>query len=93
MRFEWNKEKAASNLKKHGVSFDEAVTVFFDPLAATFDDPDHSVGERRLLTIGYSSQDRLVLVCHTERKGSVRLISARRATKGEKRRHEGKEPH
>lgn len=93
MRFEWDREKAASNLKRHGVSFDEAVTVFFDPLAATFDDPDHSLGERRLLTIGYSSQDRLVLVCHTERRGSVRLISARRATKGEKRRHEGKEPH
>jgi uncharacterized DUF497 family protein len=84
---------AAPNLKKHGVSFDEAISIFFDPLAATFDDPGHSSGERRLLTIGYSSRDRLIIVCHTERRGSVRLISARRATKGEKRRHEGKEPH
>ena len=92
MRFEWDRQKAVSNLKKHGVSFDKAVTVFFDPLAATFDDPDHSSGERRLFTIGYSSQDRLVIVCHTERKDVVRLISARRATKGEKKRHEGKEP-
>jgi uncharacterized DUF497 family protein len=92
MRFEWDRKKAASNLTKHGMSFDEAVTVFFDPLSATFDDPDHSLGERRLFTIGYSYQDRLIVVCHTERKGSVRLISARRATKREKNRHEGKEP-
>jgi len=90
MRFEWNREKAVENFKKHGISFDEAVSIFFDPLAATFDDPDHSLGERRLITIGYSSQDRLVVVCHTERKGSVRLISARRATKREKKRHEAK---
>jgi hypothetical protein len=90
MRFEWNREKAVENFKKHGISFDEAVSIFFDPLAATFDDPDHSLGERRLITIGYSSQDRLVAVCHTERKGSVRLISARRATKREKKRHEAK---
>lgn len=90
MRFEWNREKAVLNFKKHGISFDEAVSIFFDPLAATFDDPDHSLDERRLITIGYSSQDRLLVVCHTERSGSVRLISARRATKREKKRHEGK---
>ncbi len=90
MRFEWNREKAVLNFKKHGISFDEAVSIFFDPLAATFDDPDHSLDERRLTTIGYSSQDRLLVVCHTERSGSVRLISARRATKREKKRHEGK---
>jgi hypothetical protein len=90
MRFEWNREKAVSNFKKHGISFDEAASVFFDPLAATFDDPDHSLDEHRLITIGYSSQDRLIVVCHTERKGSVRFISARRATKREKKRHEGK---
>ena len=90
MRFEWNHEKAVLNFKKHGISFDEAVSMFFDPLAATFDDPDHSLDERRLITIGYSTQDRLLVVCHTERSGSVRLISARRATKREKKRHEGK---
>jgi uncharacterized DUF497 family protein len=92
MRLEWDRKKTASNLTKHGLSFDESVTVFFDPLSATFNDPDHSLGERRLFTIGYSSQVRLIVVCHNERKGSVRLISARRATKREKNRHGGKEP-
>jgi uncharacterized protein len=92
MRFEWDREKAESNLRKHGVSFEEAVTIFFDPLSATFGDPDHSLDERRLVTIGYSSQHRLILVCHTERKGLVRLISARPATKPEKKRHESKWP-
>jgi len=62
MRFEWDREKAEANLKKPRLSFDEAVTVFLDPLAATFDDPDHSVGERRFITIGYSSKGRLVVV-------------------------------
>ncbi len=89
MRFEWDAEKAAENLKKHGVSFDEAVTVFVDPLAATFDDPDHSLAEDRFLTVGYSSQGRLLVVCHTERRGAVRLISARRTTAHERKRHEG----
>ncbi len=89
MRFEWDAEKAAENLKKHGVSFEEAVTVFYDPLAATFDDPDHSIGEDRFLTVGYSSRGRLLVVCHTERRGKVRLINARRATAGERERHEG----
>ena len=89
MRFEWRSEKAAENLKKHGVSFEEAVTVFYDPLAATFDDPDHSLGERRFITVGYSSRGRLLIVCHTERKGALRLISARRATAREGTRHEG----
>jgi len=88
MRFEWGREKAAANLKKHKVSFDEAVTVFYDPLAATFDDPEHSHGEGRYLTIGYSSQGRLLVVCHTERRGAVRLINARRATVHERKRHE-----
>ncbi len=89
MRFEWDAEKAAKNLKKHSVSFEEAVTVFYDPLAATFDDPDHSVGEDRFLTVGYSSHGRLLIVCHTERRGTVRLINARRVTAGERKRHEG----
>jgi uncharacterized DUF497 family protein len=88
MRFEWDREKAAANLRKHGVSFDEAATVFFDPLAATFDDPDHSTQERRFLTIGYSSRGRLIVVSHTERSGALRIISARQASAKERKRHE-----
>ena len=88
MRFEWDGSKAASNLKKHRVSFDEAVTVFYDPLAATFGDPGHSQDENRLVTVGYSAQGRLLVVCHVERGGAVRLISARRATPRERKRHE-----
>lgn len=89
MRFEWDRDKATSNLKKHHVALDEAVTAFYDPLAATFDDPDHSEGESRLITVGYSAQGRLLVVCHTERRGAIRIISARRATPRERRRHEG----
>ncbi len=89
MRFEWDAEKAAQNLNKHGVPFEEAVTIFYDPLAATFDDPDHSLGEQRFLTLGYSSRGRLLVVCHTERRDTVRLINARRATRRERKRHEG----
>ncbi len=88
MRFEWDPGKAASNLTKHRVSFDEAVTVFYDPLAATFDDPDHSVDERRLITVGYSAHGRLIIVSHIERGGGIRLISARCATRRERNRHE-----
>lgn len=88
MRFEWNSEKAAGNLRKHRVSFDEAVTVFHDPFAATFDNPDHSVGERRFLTIGYSSVGRLLIVAHVERGTVVRIISARLASARERKRHE-----
>lgn len=66
MRFEWDREKAAANLRKHGVPFEEGLTVFYDPLAATFPDPDHSVGEVRLITYGYSLQERLLVVAHTE---------------------------
>lgn len=88
MRFEWDRKKAASNFKKHKVSFDEAVTVFYDPLSATFNDPDHSIGEERFITIGYSSGDRLLVVTYTERGAAVRMINARPATAKEKRRHE-----
>ncbi len=88
MRFEWDRRKAQSNLRKHGVSFDEAVTVFYDPLAATVDDPDHSAGEQRFITIGYSSRHRLLVVSHTERAGAIRIINARRATARERKRHE-----
>jgi uncharacterized DUF497 family protein len=88
MRFEWDREKAEANLKKHRLSFDDAVTVFLDPLAATFDDADHSVGERRFITIGYSSKGRLVVVAHAERGATIRLISARAASSNERKRHE-----
>ena len=88
MQFEWDRDKARRNLKKHGVPFDEAVTVFYDPLSATFDDPGHSLGERRFVTVGYSSRGRLLVVSHTERGNAVRIISARRATARERRRHE-----
>ena len=91
MRFEWDETKAMSNLEKHGVSFEEAVTVFYDPLAATFADPDHSDDESRLVTIGYSADARLLVVCHTDRGRAVRLISVRRGTPRERRRHESKE--
>lgn len=89
MRFEWNSAKAAANVKKHRVSFDEAVTVFYDPLAATFGDPDHSEAESRLVTVGYSARGRLLVVCHVERGPATRLITARRATARERKRHEG----
>jgi uncharacterized protein len=88
MRFEWDREKARRNLRKHGVSFDEAVTIFYDPLSATFDDPDHSTGEQKFITVGHSSRGRLLVASHTERGGAVRIISARVATAGERKRHE-----
>lgn len=91
MRFEWDGGKAKSNFKKHRVSFDEAVTVFYDPLAATFADPRHSHDESRLVTVGYSAHGRLLVVCHVERGGAVRLISARGATPRERKRHEGQQ--
>lgn len=88
MQFEWNREKAKKNLRKHKVSFDEAVTVFYDPLSATFDDPDHSTDEERLITIGCSSRGRLLVVSHTKRGKTIRIISARTATAYERNRHE-----
>jgi uncharacterized DUF497 family protein len=91
MRFEWDPEKAKRNLKKHRVSFDEAVTTFYDPLSATFEDPDHSDDEQRYITIGFSSQGRLLVVGHAERGEIVRIISARPATAHERKKHEEQE--
>ncbi len=88
MQFEWDPEKAKRNSKKHGVSFEEAVTVFYDPLSATFDDPDHSANEQRFVTIGFSSQERLLVIAHSERGKNTRIISARPATTNERKRHE-----
>lgn len=83
MNFEWDAEKAASNLRKHGISFEEAVTVFGDPLAVTFSDPDHSKHEDRSRTYGMSNKGRLLVVVHTERPNNVRIISTRKATRYE----------
>ena len=88
MQFEWDPEKARLNRRKHKVSFEEAVTVFYDPLSATFDDTEHSVGEQRLITVGFSAQSRLLVVSHTERGDALRIISARRATAHERKKHE-----
>ncbi len=88
MQFEWDREKAKKNLKKHKISFEEAMTVFYDPLSATFDDPDHSTDEERLITIGYSSHSCLLVVSHTERGRTIRIISARPVTVHERKRHE-----
>ena len=88
MRFEWNALKAAGNLRKHGVSFHEAVTVFFDPLSATGDDPDHSGDERRLVTFGMSSSGRLLVVAHTDQNDAIRIITAREATRSERKLYE-----
>lgn len=84
MKFEWDPDKSDANLKKHGISFHEASTVFGDPLAITFNDPDHSIGEHRFLTFGHSRANRLMVVVHTERLGKTRIISARRATRQER---------
>mgnify|MGYP001601373766 CR=1 FL=1 len=88
MQFEWDREKAKKNLRNHKVSFEEAMTVFYDPLSATFDDPEHSDDEERLITIGYSSRSRLLVVSHTERGKIIRIISARTATAHERKKHE-----
>jgi uncharacterized DUF497 family protein len=88
MEFEWDPDKAKANLKKHDVSFHEASTVFGDPLAITFNDPDHSIREHRFLTFGYSRMSHLLVVVHTERHGKTRIISARRATRQERKIYE-----
>mgnify|MGYP000748227682 CR=1 FL=1 len=88
MQFEWDHTKAKRNVRKHRVSFDEALTVFYDPLAASFNDADHSVGEHRFITVGYSSRRRLLVVAHVERRETIRIVSARLATAQERKRHE-----
>lgn len=89
LQFEWDRKKAASNIKDHKVSFDEASTVFDDPLAYIFDDEDHSIDEQREIIIGHSVLNRLLLVCFTERKEDlIRIISAREVTKQERQDYE-----
>ena len=91
MQLEWDAEKARRNLTKHGVSFDEAATVFSDPLAVTIHDPDHSQQEQRFLTTGLSKRRRLMIVAHTDREGRVRIISAREVTASERSQYESGE--
>ncbi len=89
MRFEWDERKAASNLKKHKVHFDEASTVFDDPLAYIFDDEDHSIDEQREIIIGYSILNRFLLVCFTEpAEDVIRIFSARLSTRKERKDYE-----
>ena len=88
MRFEWDPEKAAENLAKHGVSFEEAATVFRDTLSATGSDPDHSFDEEQFITFGVSSAGRLLVVAHTDREDTIRIISARPATPLERKIYE-----
>lgn len=88
MDFDWDEDKAEANLKKHGVSFSEGGTIFSDPLAITYNDPDHSFDEERFLSIGFSDKDQLLIVSHVERAGKTRLISVRRATRPERRLYE-----
>jgi uncharacterized DUF497 family protein len=88
MKFEWDPTKAESNVKKHNVSFDEAASVFLDELAVSGTDPDHSAGESRYITFGASSLGRLLAVSHTCRASAIRIISARRVTRSERKIYE-----
>jgi uncharacterized protein len=88
MQFEWNPQKSATNFRKHGVSFDEAATVFKDDLSLTGDDPEHSLVEERFVTFGVSGAGRLLVVSFTERGDRIRIISARPATRSERKMYE-----
>lgn len=93
MEFAWDPEKAADNLKKHGVDFREAATVLDDPLSTTFPDDDHSAAERRFLTVGMSAPGRLLVVAHTEQAETLRIISARPVTRRERKFYEKTQSH
>jgi uncharacterized DUF497 family protein len=86
--FEWDEEKAQANLQNHGVTFEEAESVFDDPLSITIPDPEHSMGEDRFIDIGQSSEKRMLVVVYTERRNRTRLISARVATRWERNKYE-----
>ena len=88
MVYEWDAKKARGNRRKHRISFEEAATVFLDPLALTFPDPDHSIGEEREITIGRSGRQQVVFVSHCRRGDRVRIISARKTTGGERKQYE-----
>ena len=88
LQFVWDREKAAANLRKHGVDFEEAATAFGDPLSVTIPDPDHSADEQRWLIVGESGVGRLIVVAYTERSNEIRLITARPATRRERQTYE-----
>ncbi|MEW6211674.1 MAG: BrnT family toxin [Acidobacteriota bacterium] len=88
MEFEWDEEKNEANARRHGVTFEEAASVFGDPLSDTYDDPDHSAQEYRFLTIGISENGRLLIVAHTDRGDRIRIISARELTGRERKKYE-----
>ena len=88
MEFEWDPKKVTANVQKHDVTFQEAATVFGDPLAITFEDPDHSTDENRYITFGLSLQKRLIIVSHTERGDRTRIISARLMDRKERKIYE-----
>lgn len=90
LRFEWDENKAGQNIKKHDTSFEEATTVFGDPLSLTIEDPLHSQEEQRFVTMGESVERELLVVVHTDRADAIRIISARRATRRERRDYEGR---
>jgi uncharacterized DUF497 family protein len=93
VKFEWDPEKAARNLQRHGVSFQDAASIFGDPLAATIPDPEHSTDEPRLITMGVTPSQRLLVVVHTDRGDRIRILSARPATRAETKKYEeGQEP-
>ncbi|MBW2004994.1 MAG: BrnT family toxin [Deltaproteobacteria bacterium] len=89
--FEWDPQKAKSNIEKHGISFEEAITAFQDTFSLTIDDPLHSIDEERVVLIGMSNKNRLLVVVHTERGDNIRIISARKATKKERGNYESNE--
>jgi len=88
MEFEWDEDKAARNLRTHRVAFDEAATVFGDFLSTTFPGPDHSLNEDRFITLGTSDRGRVLLISHTDREDRIRIISARKATRRERKIYE-----
>ena len=88
LRFEWNRKKALLNVRKHGLTFEEASTIFGDSLSLTIPDTFHSIGEDRFITIGTSAKGRILVVMHTERHDVIRIISARKATKNERNQYE-----
>ena len=88
MIYEWDPKKAKENLRKHSVSFEEAATVFLDPLTLTFPDPDHSDEEDREITIGVTTKHRVVFVSHCQRGDRIRIIGARKATRKERKQYE-----
>ena len=94
IKFEWNQTKAASNQKKHGISFEEAMSVFYDEFAIQFFDEENSEKENRFLMLGLSNEARVLIVCHCEREAgnTIRIISARKATKSECKYYEGGQP-